>query len=361
MFRVEMLPAGKGDALFVEYGPQRKPHRILIDGGVAATYPAIRKRLSDLRPEHRHLDLIVISHVDTDHIDGIIRLLQDTALGISADDVWFNSWRHLTPDSADLLGPVEGEILSALIQKRRLPWNSCFKDDAVSTRGALPVLHLDGGMKLTVLSPTPAALSALRPVWAEEVRKNGLHPDHPEAALEALGRKRRLHPPDLLGARLKDVAALAGKRTARDTKESNASSIAFLAEYDGKSCLFAADAVPAILEASFDRLRNDRKAATLSLDAMKVSHHGSKKNVTLKMMKMLNCPRFLISTNGDQHGHPDDEAVARIIQSGAGPVRIYFNYLSEATRGWLDDQMQRDYQYDPVVPSRNRPLPPVEL
>jgi hypothetical protein len=34
MLRVEMLPAGHGDALLVEYGSPDCPHRILIDGGL---------------------------------------------------------------------------------------------------------------------------------------------------------------------------------------------------------------------------------------------------------------------------------------------------------------------------------------
>jgi hypothetical protein len=33
MFAVQMLPAGHGDALVVEYGTRTDPHQLLIDAG----------------------------------------------------------------------------------------------------------------------------------------------------------------------------------------------------------------------------------------------------------------------------------------------------------------------------------------
>ena len=39
MLAIEMLPAGHGDALVVEYGTRAETHRILIDAGTRDTWP----------------------------------------------------------------------------------------------------------------------------------------------------------------------------------------------------------------------------------------------------------------------------------------------------------------------------------
>ena len=80
MFRIEMLPAAHGDCLWIEYGSGSTVHRILIDGGPAHAYPALRERILHLPADERRFDLLVITHIDADHIEGIIRLLLDAEM-----------------------------------------------------------------------------------------------------------------------------------------------------------------------------------------------------------------------------------------------------------------------------------------
>ena len=75
-FRIDMLPARRGDCLWIEYGDPTQPHRLLIDGGTGGTRRTIAKRLRDLPPDQRRLDLLVITHVDADHIAGMLELLE---------------------------------------------------------------------------------------------------------------------------------------------------------------------------------------------------------------------------------------------------------------------------------------------
>ena len=63
MLRIEMLPAAHGDCLWLEYGSGTTVHRILIDGGPAHTYPALRERILHLPANARRFDLLVITHV----------------------------------------------------------------------------------------------------------------------------------------------------------------------------------------------------------------------------------------------------------------------------------------------------------
>ena len=51
MFRIDMLPAGHGDCLWIEYGSKEESKRILIDGGTTGTYKRLKTRFENL-PEN---------------------------------------------------------------------------------------------------------------------------------------------------------------------------------------------------------------------------------------------------------------------------------------------------------------------
>ncbi len=55
------------------------------------------RRLLELPREERKLELLVITHIDCDHIDGVIRLLREdlAAHGIGFGDIWFNGTDQL--------------------------------------------------------------------------------------------------------------------------------------------------------------------------------------------------------------------------------------------------------------------------
>ena len=72
IFRIELLPARHGDCLLLEYGDAARPHRVLIDGGPIGAYGALSQRLAALPDDERELELLVITHVDGDHIEGCL-------------------------------------------------------------------------------------------------------------------------------------------------------------------------------------------------------------------------------------------------------------------------------------------------
>ena len=69
MFSVEMMQAAHGDTLLVEYGSEENPHRILIDGGPYNRYDSLTERLLQIPEGQRSFELLVITHIDADHID----------------------------------------------------------------------------------------------------------------------------------------------------------------------------------------------------------------------------------------------------------------------------------------------------
>lgn len=352
MFSVEMLPAGHGDALWIEYGDRDHPHRILIDGGTGPTYDVLRARVAALPPDERTFELMVVTHIDADHIEGMIRLLQDERLAMQIGDLWFNGWRHLP---LDVFAPAQGEILSALLVELEIPWNKAFDGGPVCLpdEGRLPKVEVEGGLRLTVVGPTSAELATLQVVWEREIRDAGLTPGETRTGLDLLFKSRRLQIPGVefaAPAHAQEVEALAAVEDEPDGSEANATSITLLAEYDGRSVLLAGDAVPPVLEVGLTRLGAELEQNALALDAVKLPHHGSRRNVMGDSLKLMRSGRFLFSSNGAYYHHPDPEAVARVLLQEGDDRMLFFNYRTEENEVWDEPGLMERWRYRAVYP-----------
>lgn len=334
VFNIELIPALEGDALWIEYGKAGDIRRILIDGGPIGAYGDLEGKLKSLPEGDKGVELVVISHIDTDHIEGIIRTLAEkrTSWPILPKDIWFNGWKHL--QECKLLGGMEGDYLSALIS-RRAPdaWNAAFDTKAVVVLPdePLPVKSLKGGMKITLLSPDPGKLQELAVKWEKDVSSKGIQPGDLDAAWEKLALKKQYHLNDVLGS--SDIGLDLEKQLKVDQSVANGASIAFLAEYGGKSCLFLADAHMDVVCRSIRKLIPPGRKQ-LKVDAVKLSHHGSRANITVELMELVDAKHYLVSTNGSKHDHPDREALEVVITGSERDPELWFNYRNEHTTPW---------------------------
>lgn len=337
MLSVEMLPAGNGDGLWIEYGSATKPKRILIDGGTRATQAVLTDRINALPPDDRRFDLMVLTHVDMDHIGGMLRIWQKPEIKFDVADFWMNGRGHL--DAPDVLGAREGEELTRIITTRSAPWNEAFANAAavVPQKGALPSIKLDEITQVTLLSPYFEQLQAMIPAWDSaiaELEKETSTTGQVDGA-----------PSDLLGGG-PNVDDLAEVRTSDDTAKPNGSSIAFLLEHNGTSILFGADAFPGVVRKSLERLIRERRQGRLKIDAYKVAHHGSRSNNSTELLELLDCSTYLFSTNGVQTKHPHPETVAKILKNpSSGPKRLVFNYRTKFNEMWDDSKLMQAYDY----------------
>lgn len=334
-FRVELMPAKHGDALLIEYGKNRT-RRILIDGGPLPAYPKVEARLKALPAGDQGVELLVITHVDTDHVEGIIRLLAlpEARWPIDPQEVWFNGWRHL--EEARDLGGREGELMSALIHKRMAErWNRRFGGHAVRVQSnAGDRFELADGMVLTMLSPDADALEALLEDWKDSALDWEIDPGDLDAAWDQLVEETKFHPDSELTLGPEDLTAKLRKLLkGKDPSKANGSSIAFVAEYEGKSCMFLGDAHMSVVCDSLRRLGKSA-AHPLRLNAVKMSHHGSKHNLTPEFLELVDAEHFLFSTNGDRFEHPDAEAIQAVIKGARRKPTLWFNYRSDFTKGW---------------------------
>jgi len=362
MFTIEMLPANSGDALWIEYGEPGDIHRILVDGGTAGTAELLGPRLAERADAGEPLELMVVSHVDCDHIEGIRKLFDDGQPPVPFKELWFNNYGHLPgtdepegPGGFGTFGPKHGELLTDRLEALGLEskWNAEFgsKDPVVvPDSGALHVVELDGGMKLTVLSPGLEQLEKLKPFWEKECAAAGI----------SLGLRfdetLELPPaPATFGDEvLPDVEALANTAGDTDDRQANGSSIALLAEYGGRRALLAADAHPDVLAAGIERVPGfDGK---LTVDVFKLPHHGSDANVTTDLLNLVECDRYLISTKGHGgHDHPGKAAMSRVIVHGRSAAKptphLVFNYHTDLTKVWEADELQDEHDYTAEYPA----------
>jgi hypothetical protein len=389
MLRLEMLPAGCGDCLWLEYGEPGKTRIVLIDGGIKATATRLAARIRAAMAERRDskltIDLLVITHYDTDHIDGVLELLENYNLPVYFGDIWFNGDVQLaklpppTADElgdlqnandtgqddllpadmlgaesspwspADLLGAAEGEDLSKLLRERGLPWNQAVGGDAVMIpqAGTLPERRLPDGLKLTLLGPSITRLRDLAQEWQGKVGTF-------DPAKLIIPEE---EPDDLLGP--KDAwPPIWIEGEGKDPSKPNGSSIALLAEYQGQALLLAGDAYAGDLDHGLSRLQAQPGYANtpLPLAGFKLPHHGSANNLSRQLLERINCSRYLISTDGSKaQRHPDHQSLLRILRYGGPMPLLMFNYEGDTTRNWQalkKDVLQRGFpDYDTAYPA----------
>lgn len=326
VFTVRALQAKNGDCLLVTYGNDGARHYLLIDGGTGDTAAPLLKMLEGARDGRDTLTLeaLVVTHFDTDHINGINGLLEDKPDWLDIKDVWFNGQRHLY--ESDLLAANQGDELTRHIRSLKLPWNKAFNEGAVKTDASnLARLNLEGGLEITFLSPGEQQLNDLRVKWPpDKAEPEEEDKDKGEKPADMLGRKDRWPP---------KFDQLWRQRFRNDSSVANGSSIAMILEFEGKRALMSGDAhAPVLVEA----LQAINRGHPVDIDLFKVSHHGSWKNTNPELMQLLDCRSFLITTNGNIHEHPDHVAIAKIIKYGGASPELIFNYRTDTTSVWED-------------------------
>lgn len=332
VFEIKAIQAEHGDALFVTYGPPHDLRHLLIDGGPAGTHANIVEVLEQSRKNDRlRLEALVVTHYDLDHIQGVIELLNDKPEWLEIDDIWFNGHRHLHDDS-DRLGSAEGDTLTTCITSGKYNWNKAFGERAIH-RSRCPV-ELPGNMTVYVLSPDVPQLEALAREWTDPRNV----PDITDTPEDLLGRKNPWPPGPFSALESNDDFEA-------DRSVPNGSSIALLLRYDQRCLLLAADSHAGVVKAGLAHHFPDG----VDVNLLKVSHHGSKANTDRGLLETLGCRRFLISTSGKGHKHPDNLLIARLLAAKNLP-ELFFNYDVDHTARWSDELPMGWPSFDPFYP-----------
>lgn len=346
IFRIHVMPAQRGDALWVEYGPEATPRYILIDGGIKATGRGPLRNLLAKFGSPLHIELLVVTHVDLDHILGVIELLKELPPDVTFGDIWFNSWDQLKAAGLEPMGIKEGIDLSEILEQHHADtWNKASQGRAIAlgANDAVVRYPLKGEMKITVLAPGRDQLQKLREDWHEVIEAF-------RASEEAEARGEELMEPEIPGLEVMgaiDVPTLAKSPFSEDKTVPNGSSIALMLEFGGRRALMLADAHPSVVAKSLRSLAPDGR---FHADVVKLAHHGSRNNTDRNLASMLEAPTWIFSSNGANNTkHPHREAVARVLYDGAGVKTLVFNYRTCFNDVWDDGDLKDDFDNFDVV------------
>lgn len=324
--------------MVLSWGRQDALHHMIIDGGRRAAYPHLREQLKLIASRGEALSLFVLTHVDADHIEGALAFAQDRARPLEPLNVWFNGHRQLrAPDRRSIR---QGDEYSTAIKKHGWPLNKHFTRRIASIECAEGPIDVDG-LKVTMLSPNSRRLALLAERWDTWLKKQAERAAHGRRqGLRRTAKQSRNPIPDPL---VLDELIADGST---DTEVANGSSIAFIAEWQGRRVLFAGDAHSDVLTSSLAPLA-EAEGGRYRIDLLKASHHGSTNNTSRHLIEMLECRSLLISSNGNYHDHPDPQSIARFLHFGpSGPKKLYFNYETDRTRPWADTEAMKRYGYD---------------
>jgi beta-lactamase superfamily II metal-dependent hydrolase len=292
---VTVFPAARGDCLLIDYTTSSEvEYRVLVDGGLGAAFAeGLGAHIASLPNKRLDVDTAIVTHIDLDHIEGILCGLRSGELTI--DDVWFNGLGEM---AATDRGPRQGDELSMLVPKHLR--NQCVGGQAivVPDKGPMLTLTLDGGARCTVLGPTRQRLKALAAKWKSPARGDG-NPDPILALCDRLG--------DDANVEDRGAGSFGGDRSV-----ANGSSLAVLFEYGNVSLLLTGDAFASDLEASIRRLLTERRQTKLVVDVFKLSHHGSRGNLTTSLLALIEPAKILVCTDGSMFKHPDADALGEV-------------------------------------------------
>lgn len=347
MYNIHLLPASFGDAILIEFGKAGSPKYILVDGGPYFNFPSMYEKMKVVAPSMKEIELVIVTHIDIDHIDGLITILNHENQLFKIKEIWFNGYEQLVSlERNDLLGALQGEYLSNLIATKKIPHNVSFQGKAVYVDAGEYVVHDVSGFEITVLAPDRKALSRLAKSWKTEIKDIG----GKEAVLERWQSDKRYTRDDLLGDEEDNLSIeeMMESNIKGDRSIANQSSIAFVGKYEGKACLFAGDSPTDNLLPGIESFRQNNKP--LKLDAWKLAHHGSKSSTLDPLMKKINCKHILISSNGTRFGHPHPTCIAKLVKNNGPGLNFYFNYRSEVNERWIDTALIEKYGYENHYP-----------
>jgi hypothetical protein len=364
--KIEMLAAKHGDCLLLRGGTGAAPALILIDGGPAGVWKSsLEPRLMQLRDERGLdentplvIDLVIISHVDDDHINGIAALLNAMLGRKQAGDpplfrierIWHNSFDNILgndetvgvlkraspqfgPASADadldaslapypagsardaafVLASIEqGDNVRRLARALNIPLNPDFGGKLItSALGEAGPVKLEE-LELTVAGPRHAEIVALQKAHDQWLKDNPARQADPDAILSALD----------------------------DKTVANLSSIVVLVRADDKLLLLTGDARGDKVLEGLEDCGALPKSGSLSLDILKMPHHGSIRNLNDETLRRLPARHYLFSANG-KFSNPDRATFELLFQTRPGAeMELIFAY----DLGKIDEARKREQE-----------------
>ncbi len=320
---------------------------------------------------HNQIDLLVVTHIDGDHIQGLTRMLKEHK-GLTIGEIWYNSYgrtKHqetmpLTEQQKAIIGQIQKELPLEFdaIQYREISaeqgstlaktiltndtYKSVWRTEDITTESNDYIIQGIG--KIIFLSPNPSALRAVEKKFKATFDKYFM-----QAWEESLANGEELY--ELLVRladaytrkfNIKQVAAIVKNELrydsayvreqaieeAKDSSDTNYSSIAFMLECGEHKIAMLGDAFASTIVCSIENKYKDNPRP-IECDAIKVSHHGSNGNNSRALYEQINSHLYFIP-GGKSNQYPAIGTIGRIaeINKNDTPKRIVFSLGNDNVR-----------------------------
>ncbi|KQR51311.1 hypothetical protein ASF88_19300 [Leifsonia sp. Leaf336] len=314
MHEIDFLPvenedgdsSKSGDAIAMRFDSAALGRQavVVIDGG----FTAIGENLADhIRKYYgsTHVDLVISTHPDTDHLNGLLTLLDNC----SVDELMIHlPWKHYR--DADKLGNYEKIV--AVYDKAIELGVTVTEPYAGAERfgGAIRIL----GPSLDYYNELLAEAIVEVTTGVADARKTSFFGSLLTKGVKVLERVRALYPSETL-------------TNSDETSPRNKSSVITLLQVDGKRLMFTGDAGIPSLEAAADEYEAHVGAfSAYPLDLFQAPHHGSHRNVGPDILDRILGPidhgfrktDAYISSAKNSEKHPSPKVTNALGRRGAG-------------------------------------------
>ena len=359
---VHFIPAEAGDCLVLEFSNR---DCIIIDGGYKSTYKnELKPLLIKLKEKGCKIILLIVTHIDQDHIEGAIELIKENGEAtnpqiIEIENIWFNGFFNTL-----FMNDIFSERRKNVIEKKqkekmRLVKAELNMQQRTGIPGNISARHskqfeelcveygysvnkqffnhivmrtsedvdevLSNKIKIsdcffTVLSPNKMLLDKLAKEFDKKMRKifgaeYSLSDNKDFSSIFELLMELHCDNNDFssnISAMGKNIERWIGTSTLAKMNDINNASIVVEIEYKHLRFLFTGDSDSYNWESY---IKNE-------YDLIKFSHHGTTQP-NIKLIEKSRSNHALISTNG-RRNHPENDFLAQLILNGN--KNLYFNY-----------------------------------
>lgn len=347
-FEIDLLPVGSekksGDCIAFRYGDlkagKKRQTVVVVDGGYASTWadtlkPHLQKYYNCEYDGKIHIDLVILSHTDMDHVSGLVEMAKDEDVEIGLI-MMHEPWNELTPAWFK-----DGRITKLSLKERIGDAFEKAKDFSDATKGVersslKPGAYKFHEAKIKILGPSEKFYKTCIANCEKTPDKDENVKDIPQAQSS--------------NGELEFETYKEGHITWNDSENTspiNESSLIVMFEYEKVKVLFTGDAGKEGLRQAIAFADNNGIKLN-DCTIIKMPHHGSRKNVNPEIMdRFKGSNKLYYSCASDDIGHhPSMRLINMLNEKG-------FKQLSTSgsTLHWGKDAPDRGWSKAKVIDS----------
>ena len=376
--KLTIFPSDKGDCLLLTSNDGK---RVLVDGGMTSSYRRfVSPELSALHKAGGKIDVVYVSHIDADHISGILELANELNLwkvfdihaskGVDGngnptdgfrrpkvprppdvETIWYNSFASILPEA-------NGSIQSALIEAATAlaaSENDEIRADALELRNlvtSIPqgielsnrlgsrqlkwklnpdykggLMQIESNKKSTLRRLNVGAMSFF-PIGPFKEDLDNLRElwnewiETHKARVKEIKDRRRADERELGSSefdllRLELLALSDQLGDRRNVTPPNLASLMFHVEEGGRTLLLTGDGHWKEIIAGLEAWGKLDGNGQLHVDVLKVQHHGSEHNLDADFCRRITADHYIFCADGS-HKNPDLRILKTIVDSRTG-------------------------------------------